>query len=232
MTAALALERHPTMTPPQPPPSLSMEDQLLAALPSAVDCARRFVRYTLEQWRLHNLIDTAEIVVAELIGDAVAATGIVIEHPSYLDLYDKQLTLVDLRLQRLGTRVLIEVWDTDPTPPWPREPAPGRAEASSPRAAARVQSRTYYLPPPRGKVVRVELEIPPDGSLEDTQELALPRRAGRPHRQMFPAPARPVEIMTNPVLLQRVLDGLRQLDTDEPPGDEHTTNPNTTREDR
>lgn len=215
MTAALALERPLTMPVPPPPPLQRMDEQLLAALPSAVGCARRFVRYTLERWRLQSLIDTAEVLVAELVGDAVAATGIVIEHPSYLDLYDKQLNLVGVQLQLIGTDVLVEVWDADPTPPWPREPAPERADTDSLHTVPRVEYRTYYLPPTGGKVVRVELEISPASSVEN-MDLALPRQAGFRRRQLFPSPARPVEMMADPVVLQRVVDGLRQLNTDGP----------------
>ncbi|MEO6087018.1 MAG: hypothetical protein ABIQ18_28290, partial [Umezawaea sp.] len=127
-----------------------MDEQLLAALPSAVGCARRFVRYTLQRWRLQSLSDIAEVIVAELVGDAVSATGIVIEHPSYLDLFDKQLNLVGVRLQLIGTSVLVDVWDADPTPPWPREPAQERAETGSVPTAPRAEYRTYYLPPTGG----------------------------------------------------------------------------------
>lgn len=192
MTAALALDVSARMPPPQTSLPRSTEGQLLAALPSAVGCARRFVRFTLERWRLFDLIDTADGAAAELVGDAVSATGIVIEHPSYLDLYAKQLNLLDLRLHLTDAHVVIQVWDVDPTPPWPQDPAPGQA-----------RSRKFYLPPHGGKVVWVALEIPP----------ALPRRAGYP-RPVPPAPARPVEAMTDPALLERVRDGLHRLDTD------------------
>lgn len=110
MTAALALDLRTRMTPPQPIPMPRAADgQLLAALPSAVGCARRFVRFILERWRLFGLIDTAEAVAAELITDAVSATGIAVEHPDYLDLYDKQLNLVELRVHLTDTYVVLQV---------------------------------------------------------------------------------------------------------------------------
>ena len=102
MTAALALDLDlPTrvMPPPASQPRATA-GQLLAALPSAVGRAQRFVRFTLERWRLFGLIDSAETVVAELVTDAVAATGIAVEHPGYLDLYEKQVNLLDLRVVR------------------------------------------------------------------------------------------------------------------------------------
>ena len=209
MTAALVPDLSAGMTPP--PPALlpqSADRQLLAALPSAVGCARRFVHYTLKRWRLFALIDIAESVAGELVTDAVSATGIVVEHPSYLDLYDKQLNLVHMGLHLAGAQVVIQVWDADPTPPWPREPAPEQA-----------RSRNFYLPPHGGKVVWVALEIPPAVLLEGSQQPALPRRAAYPRRPVPPAPAHPVNAMTDPLLLGRVRDGLHRLDTGEPPGD-------------
>lgn len=208
MTAALALDLSTRMTPPPPiPVPRAADGQLLAALPSAVGCARRFVRFTLERWRLFGLIGTAEAVVAELVTDAVSATGIAVEHPGYLDLYDKQLNLVELRVHLTDTHVVLQVWDTDPSAPWPREPA-----LELPR------SRNFYLPPHGGKVVWVALEISLALRHEEARRPALPRRAGYPRRAVPPAPVHPVRAMTDPVLLERVRDGLHRLDP-QPPAD-------------
>jgi hypothetical protein len=228
MTAALVLERPPTMTPPPESVPQPTDEQLLAALPSAVTCARRFVRYTLETWQVRGLIDEAENVVAELVTDAVAATGLGIEHPTYLDLHGKQLGLVNVRLALVDDRVLIEVWDADRTPPWPREPAAELAGADPSGAVAKGRSWNCYFPPTGGKVVRIELEIQP--SIEDTQVLALPLGVGVRRRARLPPPASPIDVVTDPVLLQRLLDGLRRLPTDRPQGEE-PTNPDTARED-
>lgn len=234
MTAALTLERPPTMTPPTPPPARPepMDEQLLAALPSAVGCAQRFARHTLEQWRLHGLVDTAEAVVAELVSDAVARTGIAVDHPGYLDLHGKHLNLVAVRLLVIGDRVLIEVWDADPTPPRPPdEEAPG---AQRRRTQPGVRALAYDRAPTGGTVARVDLEVPPAGSLEDTQELVLPRRTGFPRRPVPPPPARPIEVMGDPVLLRRVLDGLHRLRTGDPSENPPATEPDSdpTQEDR
>jgi hypothetical protein len=145
-------------------------------------------------------------VTTELVSDAVSVTGVVVEHPSYLDLYDKQLNLIDLRLHLAGTRVVVQVWDADPTPPRPREPEPEHATF-----------RNFYLPRYGGKVVWAALEIPPALLHEGARLPALPRRAGYPRWPVPHAPASPVEVMREPVLLERVRDGLQQLDT------QHTT---------
>jgi hypothetical protein len=220
MTAALALDVSAEMTPP-PPASLprSTDGQLLAALPTAVGCAQRFVRFTLERWGLFGLISTTEAAAAELVGDAVSATGIAIEHPSYLDLYDKRLNLVDLRLHLTRTHVVIEVWDADPTPPRPQTSAPDQA-----------WPRNFYLPPHGGKVVWVALEIASARLHEGTRRSALPRRAGFP-RPVPPAPDQPVEAMADPAVLERVLEALRRFDTTKPSADGPTTHSTTGEED-
>jgi len=201
----------PAATTPRPP-SRSTDGQLLAALPSAVGCVGRFARFTVERWRLFDLVDTAEVVTVELVGAAVSASGIAVEHPGYLDLYDRQLNLVDLRLDLTGTHLVIQAWDANPMPRWPREPA--RESASS---------WNFYLPPHGGKVVWVALEIPPALLFESAQRPALPRRTGCPRAPVPPAPVQPVESMTDHVLLNRVRDGLRRLDTNRPPRPERVT---------
>lgn len=210
MTAALALDLDPPtrMTPPPASQPRATDGQLLAALPSAVGCARRFVRFTLERWRLFGLIDTAETVAAELVADAVSATGISVEHPGYLDLYDKQLNLVDLRVHLTDTDVVLLVWDSDPSPPRLQE-----------LALEQSRSRNFYLPQHGGKVVWAALEISVGLRHEEARRPALPRRTGYPCRPIPPTPADPVRAMTDPVLLERVRDGLNQLDIHPPSHD-------------
>jgi hypothetical protein len=223
MTAALAIENSETMTPPADRVATLTDNQLLAALPTAVDCARRFVRFTLERWRLHSLIATAEVVVAELVANAIAATGIDIERLSYQNLNQARLNLVDVRLRLIGGRVRIEVWDSDPNLPEPRHADADVADRSPEALGFRVWS--FHKPLTGGKVVRVELGIPPAGSLEDTEELALPRRDGFFDRPTPPALTAPIEVTNDPLVLQRVLDGLRRWNPGEPTSRPPSTDP-------
>lgn len=81
----------------------------LGALPTAVPCARLHARQVLWEWRLGGLRDAAELVVSELVTNAVQATAA------------RQLpTPVRLRLSSDGSRALVEVWDADSSPPQPR----------------------------------------------------------------------------------------------------------------
>jgi hypothetical protein len=83
-----------------------------------------------------------------------------------------------------------------------------------------------------GKVVRLDLEVPPTGSPDNTQELVLPRRIGFPRRPVPLTPARPVEAMGDPILLRRLLEGLHRLRTGDPHEGRPATDPDRIQEDR
>lgn len=78
----------------------------LAALPGAVPCARLHTRQMLWEWRLTGLSDIAELLISELVTNAVQ-----ISHA------DTQTTPVRLWVLADRTRVLILVWDSSPLPP-------------------------------------------------------------------------------------------------------------------
>ncbi len=81
----------------------------LGALPTAVPCARLHARQVLWEWRLGALREVAELVVSELVTNAIQATA-----------ERELLAPVRLRLSSDGSRALVEVWDADPRPPQPR----------------------------------------------------------------------------------------------------------------
>lgn len=76
------------------------------ALPTAVPCARLHTRQMLWEWGLNGLAETAELLVSELVTNAVKATAG----------YDGLLP-IRLHLSSDKERLLIEVWDADPRPP-------------------------------------------------------------------------------------------------------------------
>lgn len=80
----------------------------LGALPTAVPCARLHARQVLWEWGLAGLAETAELLVSELVTNAVKATA-----------GRDRLLPVRLRLSSDKERLLIEVWDADPRPPVP-----------------------------------------------------------------------------------------------------------------
>jgi anti-sigma regulatory factor (Ser/Thr protein kinase) len=81
----------------------------LGVLSTAASCACLHVKHVLWEWGLNSLVESAELLVSELVTNAVNATG----QPGQA---------VSVKLAGTATRVLIEVWDADPQPPGPREP--------------------------------------------------------------------------------------------------------------
>ncbi len=78
----------------------------LGALVSAVPCARLHARHVLREWGLARLGDSTELLVAELVTNAVQASRAAAQAPS-----------VRLWLLSDSAQVLIVVWDASPDPP-------------------------------------------------------------------------------------------------------------------
>lgn len=175
-------------------------DQLdLAAVPTAVSCARMFVEAVLIQWGASALLDQARAVVTDLVADAVESTGVTETDIRWWTI--EHLNLIKVRILGLDASIVIEVWDSDTEPPI--------SKASS-RDAHRWN---YFHPRTGGKVVWCEMEIPQRSDAPDrTREIPspLPRRKRRPS----PGPSHPVATERDPELLRRVIDGLRSLDDD------------------
>ena len=89
----------------------------LGALPSAVTCARLHARLVLAEWGLKPLAETTELLVSELVTNAVrASAGLVARHLG--------LPVVQLWLSADREGVLIEVWDADERMPVRQRPDP------------------------------------------------------------------------------------------------------------
>lgn len=88
---------------------------VLGALPSAVGCARLHARNVMYEWNLPSVADSVELVVSELVTNAVRASTGLDGRPKY----DAKTGLprVGLRLSSDQVHVLIEVWDQDPRMP-------------------------------------------------------------------------------------------------------------------
>ena len=80
----------------------------LGPLPTAVPCARLHCRNVLAEWRLSELADDAEVIVSELMANALAASR---RLPG--------ISPVTLRLNATRERLVIEVWDYSPEDPRP-----------------------------------------------------------------------------------------------------------------
>jgi anti-sigma regulatory factor (Ser/Thr protein kinase) len=155
---ALAIER-PTRLVMNNVPRPHLQDQLtLAALLTAVGCARLLVRYDMMAWGIaREYGETAELLVSELVTNAIKATGSIEPHPIYSDVYGK-LELIVVRLRLIEGKLVIEVWDSSPELPTPQTQS---FDAESGRGLFLVQSLSsrwgYFAAQPRGKVVWCEV---------------------------------------------------------------------------
>jgi anti-sigma regulatory factor (Ser/Thr protein kinase) len=126
---------------------------VIAALPTATPCARLHARNIAHEWGLGELVDTLELVVSELVTNAVQAS---VDHdgrPRYSP--EHGLACIHLRLSTDGLSVLVEVWDENVGVPAPGEPD---LDAEGGRGLLLVDALTEHwgwdlAPSGRGKVV-------------------------------------------------------------------------------
>lgn len=197
MTAALGERPALAMSEPEQPEWQQENELVLAALPSAVNCARLLVWSTLSAWQLdRRCIDAAEHVVDELVTHAVRTTGVTADQPMYRAAFD-DLRLIRVLLRIMPQSMVIEVWDSSTE-------APEESLGTSP-GLSRSKDWSYHVPSRGGRVVWCVL--PAFEAQPETMQLpvVLPQRT----RQSYGG--QPAQIMCNPVVLQRVLDGLKSL---------------------
>jgi anti-sigma regulatory factor (Ser/Thr protein kinase) len=126
----------------------------LGALDSSPGCARDYARAVLSTWEVDaDVIDTAQLLVSELITNAVQATQrLGLDVPSS----------VGLRLTDRGRHVLIEVADANPNGPDPQDP---EADAEHGRGLLLVDTLAvewgYYETDAPGKVVWAKVTCDP-----------------------------------------------------------------------
>lgn len=142
----------------------------LAALPGAVPHARHHTRRVLAGWDLLALGESAELVVCELVTNAIRACQTVGDHRQ-----------VQLRLASDRARVLIEVQDGSPQPP---VPAGATADDESRRGLCLVQAMSaawdwYPHPASGGKVVWALVPAAADGPPPARAAARSPRSARR-----------------------------------------------------
>jgi anti-sigma regulatory factor (Ser/Thr protein kinase) len=188
------------MTSPETRPQLT-SGLTLAAVPTAAGVARSFARQRLSQWGLNRLMNDAELVLSELVANAITATGTTNPHPRWSDLHN--LALIGIRLVVTVDSLVIEVWDRSPCPPVPK--LPDQADETG-RGLLIVEALcrrwNYFYPQSGGKAVWGELAIPD----HDLMSSGLPKRE---HPRLMSSYQ--VEITSSVAMLERVLEGLRKL---------------------
>jgi hypothetical protein len=146
-------QEDPARDDPDRPPQWPLQTRLdLGALPGAVPCARLHARLVLTEWGQAQAGDSVELIVSELMTNALrACTDPVAGRPGY-DAEGRQLPL-GLRLASDRRQVLVEIWDGNMAPPVPGQTSLDGETGRGLLMVEAVSSRWgYYYPArqPRG----------------------------------------------------------------------------------
>lgn len=148
-----------------------------AATVTAPGCARAFVNHTLRSWLLEDLVDDAEVIVSELVTNAVEATGITDPNPTYADL--ERLALLAVQVRVAGETLFIEVWDNDSNKPASPPPsAKKHDEVGRGLAIVQALSKGYGAMTMKkgGKIIWAELDAGPEiAAVPQVKPTPLPR---------------------------------------------------------
>lgn len=155
---AVTISPSPRAVIPSPRPQQPVDGWTFAALHSAIGIAGLFTYYTARRWNLLELADTAERVAVELISRAVETTGIPQPHPAWAEL--DRLQLISIQLRWTGRRLLIQVWDSDTTPPIREQPRDLCLDGHLLTVEEASQRWDCYQPRNGGKVIWAELALP------------------------------------------------------------------------
>lgn len=156
----------------------AVSDKLeLAAIPSAVSLTRRFTEAYLRKWRLDAMTDTADLVVSELVTNAITATGVTEAPADYADLRDVKLARVIIRLRLSASSLLIETWDSDSHPPVPARPGELDEGGRGLMLVSALTAAWGHYGSAGGKVVWAEIAIP--SHLAPDRPWATPDANGR-----------------------------------------------------
>jgi hypothetical protein len=142
-----------------PPPAWPLRSQLeLGALPGAVPCARMHCRLVLWEWGQGSLGESVELIVSELMTNALRASAPgALGWPDRADQGGQQV--IGIRLASDGQQVLVEVWDGNPAPPVTRLISQDGETGRGLLMVQTVSSRWgYYYPPassPGDRAVKV-----------------------------------------------------------------------------
>lgn len=177
----------------------------LAAVVTAVSQSREFIRQTLADWQLADQVDSAELLVSELVTNAVKSTGTAEVAPEWEGMKVPSIIGVQLRLVEPG--LYVEVWDSgDGSPVIPEQ----SLDAEGGRGLFLVESLSarwdIYRPVVGGKIVWAELSLGKSaGATTAGGELPQHEQGRR-----GPAADRGLAVV-DAALVERVLSGLQHL---------------------
>ncbi|WEH33631.1 ATP-binding protein [Streptomyces sp. AM 4-1-1] len=186
------------------PTTVHLSHIQLVALPTAVGLSRAFIRQTLKNWQLTDQTESAELVVSELVTNAVKETGLAGVAHGWEDIRAHHVIGVQLRLA--GTRLYVEVWDgSDGVPE--KQDASENAEGGRGLLLVEMSSRRWgtYRSPAGGKIVWAELGLSTSACPASSSPLLPTRVPGT-----FPLLDDALVELVETALIERVLVGLRE----------------------
>ena len=129
----------------------------LAALPTAVSCARGHARAVAHEWGLSTLADTAELLISELVTNSVQAY-----ERSELRFDPVIVPVVRLRLATDRLSLAIHVWDTSGELPILQDAAPDEIGGRGLLLVETLAEEWGAYREANGKVVWVLIGLPSD----------------------------------------------------------------------
>ena len=128
----------------------------LPARPAAAAAARRHAERLLAGWQLSTCLDTALLLVSELVANAVTATRAMAQAG-----FPAAWAPIELSVRRTGTSLVIEVRDPNPDPPVDGQPGPLDEAGRGLLIVDVLSSRWgHYAVDRGGKVVWCEIALP------------------------------------------------------------------------
>lgn len=139
--------------PPSPHPRRTFKDLTLIAAGSAERFSGLFAKGIAVGWGFRHLATDAQTLAVELVTRAVETTGNPNPRPTFTELRKKPPPNIGIRITQQDYGLLVEVWDSDPTPPQDTDPH---------LATVANVSREWgcYRPRGGGKVIWAELTVP------------------------------------------------------------------------
>jgi anti-sigma regulatory factor (Ser/Thr protein kinase) len=129
----------------------------LAAVATAVPCARIFVRHHLRGWGvIDDVITVAELMVSELVTNAAKATGTT-EQLAPLAFVRARFSQIVVRLRLTSQSIFVEVWHCDARPPLPSRADPHEESGRGLFLVTVLAEGWGYFRVPGGKAVWCEL---------------------------------------------------------------------------
>ncbi|MEU8041094.1 ATP-binding protein [Streptosporangium sp. NPDC049078] len=139
----------------------------LSVFPTSPYYARVHVRRVLESWHRDDLIETAQLLVSELISNAITAHTACPEAAKAIPHADPDQIWMDV--YRMGETVVLRVWDASPLTPVVRDPGPDDENGRGLHLVDLLATEWgYYRPTPGGKIVWCTLAPPPPEEQEGT----------------------------------------------------------------